>query len=74
MTDRRHLGTGLGKRFPTEEHIVARKRDGLVIRSRAVKLMPDVSTSGDLDAIKGFSVGPPLEFRKTSCPMFHDQF
>ena len=27
----------LGKRFHTEEHIVARKGDGLVIRSSAVK-------------------------------------
>ena len=33
MTKRWHLGTWLGKRFHTEEHIVARKGDGLVIRS-----------------------------------------
>ena len=31
MTERWHLGTWLGKRFHTEEHIVARKADGLVI-------------------------------------------
>ena len=34
MTERWHLGTWLGKRFHTEEHSVARKGDGLVIRSR----------------------------------------
>ena len=32
MTEKRHLRTWLGKRFHTEEHIVARKGDGLVIR------------------------------------------
>ena len=31
MTERWHLGTWLGKRFHTEEDIVARKGDGLVI-------------------------------------------
>ena len=41
MTERWHLGTWLGKRFHTEEHIVARRRDGLVIRSRAVQAMPE---------------------------------
>ena len=39
MTERWHLGTWLGKRFHTEEHIVAGKGDGLVIRSGAVKAM-----------------------------------
>ena len=53
MTERRHLGTWLGKRFHTKEHIVARKGDGLVIRSRAVKAMPEETTLDDLDAIKG---------------------
>ena len=33
MSERWHLGTWLGKRFHTEEHIVARNGDGLVIRS-----------------------------------------
>ena len=49
MTERWHLGTWLGKRFQTEEHIVPRKGDGLVIRSRAVKVMPESD--------KGLSVG-----------------
>ena len=52
MTERWHLGTWLGKRFHTAEHIVARKADGLVIRSRAVKAMPEPTT------IKGLSVSP----------------
>ena len=47
MTERWHLGTWLGKRFYTEEHIVARKGDGLVIISRAVKTMPEVTTLDD---------------------------
>ena len=58
MTERWHLGTWLGKRFHTEDHTVARKGDGLVIRSRAVKLMSDVTTSEDLDAIKGSPWAP----------------
>ena len=59
MTERWHLGTWLGKRFHTEEHIVARKGGyGLVIRSRAVKLMPEVTTTEDLDAIKGSPWAP----------------
>ena len=53
MTERWHLGTWLGKRFHTEEHTVARKGDGLVIRSRAAKLMPDGPISEDLETIKG---------------------
>ena len=59
MTERWHLGTWLGKRFHTEEHVVARKGSGLVIRSRAVKAMPD-----DNEGIVGLnvSVGPPREF------------
>ena len=58
ITERWRVGTWLGKRFHTEEHIVAREGDGLVIRSRAAKLMPEVTTTEDLDAIKG-SPWPP---------------
>ena len=58
MTERWQLGTWLGKRFHTEEHIVAREGDGLVIRSRAVKVMPEPTTMDDLDAMKG-SPWPP---------------
>ena len=47
------LGHVPGKRFHTEEHIVARRGDGLVIRSREVKVMPKKTTLEDLDAIKG---------------------
>ena len=53
MMERWHLGTWLGKLFHTEEHIVERKGDGLVIRSRAVKVMPEPTTMDDLDAMKG---------------------
>ena len=53
MTERWHLGTWLGKRFHAEEHIAARKGDGLVIRSRAVKAMLEETKLDDLDAIKG---------------------
>ena len=49
MTERWHLGTWLGKSFHAEEHIVARKGDGLVIRSGAVKAMPEETTLDDLD-------------------------
>ena len=52
MTERWRLGTWLGKRFHTEEHIVVRKGDGLVIRSRAAKAMPEETTLDDLDSIK----------------------
>ena len=55
MTERWHLGTWLGKHFHTEEHIVARKGDGLVIRSTPVKAMSEETTLDDLDAIKGSS-------------------
>ena len=53
MTERWHLGTWLGRRFHTEEHNVARSGDGLVIRSRAAKVMPEPTTMDDLGAIKG---------------------
>ena len=53
MRERWHVGTWLGKRFHTEEHIVARKGDGRVIRSRAAKVMHEETTLDDLDAIKG---------------------
>ena len=58
MTERWHLGTWLGKRFRTEEHIVARKGDGLVIRSRAVKAMLEETPLDDLDGIKGCPWAP----------------
>ena len=58
MTEIWHLGTWLGKRFHTEEHIVARKGDGFVIRSRAGKTMLEPTTRGDLDAITGSPWGP----------------
>ena len=67
MTERWHLGTWQGKRFHTEEHIVARKGNGLVIRSRAVKPMPVVTALDDLDAIKG-CLWAPCEVLKNVLP------
>ena len=61
MTESWHLGTWLGKRSHREEHIVARKGDGLVIRSRAVKAMLEETTLDGLDSIKG-SPRPLLRF------------
>ena len=58
MTERWHVGTWLGKRFHTEEHFVARKGSGLVIRSRAEKVMHEETTLDDLDAIKGSPWAP----------------
>ena len=58
VTERWHLRTWLGKRFHAEEHVVARKGDGLVIRSRAAKAMPEETTLDDLDAIKGSPWAP----------------
>ena len=58
MTERWHLGTWLGKRFHTEENIVARRGDGLVIRSRAVKTMPEETTLDGLVAINGSPWAP----------------
>ena len=53
MMETWHLGTWLGKRFHIEEHVVARKGDGFVIRSRAVKVMLEETTLEDLDMITG---------------------
>ena len=64
MCERWHLGTWLGKRFHTEEHSVARKGDGLVIRSRAAKAMPEETTLDGLDAIKGSPWDPLWSFER----------
>ena len=58
MTERWHLGTWLGERFHTEEHIVTRKGDGPVIRSRAAMPMPEETTLNDLDSMKGSPWAP----------------
>ena len=64
MTERWHMGTWLGKRFHTEEHIVARKVDGFVISSRAAKAMPEETTLDDLDSIKGSLWAPSGVFER----------
>ena len=72
MTERWHLGTWLGKRFHTEENIVLRKGDGLVIRCRAVKAILEPTTMDDLDAMKG-SPWAPSGVDGCFAPMFHVQ-
>ena len=73
MTERWHLGTWLGKRLHTEEHIVARRGDGLVIRSRAVKVMSGETTLEDLHAMKGSPWASSGVLREMYCLMFHVQ-
>ena len=58
MTEWWHRGTWLGKRFHTEEHIVAGKGDGLVIRSRTVEAMPEETAMENLGAIEGSPWAP----------------
>ena len=53
MTERWHSGMWLGKRFHTQEDIVARNGDGLVIRSRAEKAILEETTLDDLESIQG---------------------
>ena len=70
MTERWHLGTWLGKRFLTEEHIVAGKGDGLVIRSRAVKAMPEETTLESFGRDQGLSVGPLWSVEDVPRPIY----
>ena len=63
LTERWHQETWLGKRSQTEENIVARKCDVLVIRSRAVKAMLEETTMDDLDASRA-SVGSLWSFER----------
>ena len=49
------------------------RRDGLVIRSRAVKAVPEETTLGDLDAIKG-SPWARSGFCEVCCLVFHVRY
>ena len=51
-------GTWLGSRFTTLEHLVARKSDGLVVRTRAVRDLQKPATVEDLDRIIGHPHAP----------------
>ena len=57
MTERWHLGTCLGERFHTEEHVEARKGDGLVIRS-----------NGRFGRDQGLSLSPQFFLKCTAVP------
>ena len=51
-------GTWLGSRFTTLEHLVARKSDGVVVRTRAVRDFQKRPTVEDLDRIVGHLHSP----------------
>ena len=58
MTERRHLGTWLGKRFHTEEHTLWHERgDGLVIRIKGCEGDARTDDGGWSGCDKGLSVG-----------------
>ena len=58
MQERWVEGTWLGSRFTTLEHLVARKSDGVVIRTRAVRDLQKSPTVEDLDRIIGHPHAP----------------
>ena len=58
MTERWHLGCDWENVSTQKNGEVARKGDGLVIRLRAVKAMPEPTTMDDLDAMKGSPWAP----------------
>ena len=51
MQERWVEGTWLGSRFTTLEHLVARKSDGVIVRTRAVRDLQKSPTVEDLDRI-----------------------
>ena len=51
-------GTWLGSRFPTLEQLVARKSDGVVVITRAVRDLQKPPTVEDLDGIIGQQHAP----------------
>ena len=58
MQERWVEGTWLGSRFTTLEHLVARKSDGVVVRTRAVRDLQKSPTVEDLDRIIGHPHAP----------------
>lgn len=53
LVERWFPGVWLGKRFSSEEHLVARLSDGLVFRCRAVRMLPEKTHLDDLLKIEG---------------------
>ena len=58
MQERWVDGTWLGMRFSTQEHLVARSSDGVVVRTRAVRETPRKVAMEDLDKIVGLPHAP----------------
>ena len=58
----------MGKRWNTEEHLIA-VEDGSIVRSRSVKVRLDEDSWSKvaIDSIKGVAMGPggDIDFRKT---------
>ena len=53
MQERWIEGIWLGSRFNTLEHLVSRRSDGVVVRTRAVREIPRTVQKSDLDSIVG---------------------
>ena len=72
VTERWFEGIWLGKRFHTEEHIVANLLSGKVVRTRAIRQLPKVVTAAELDNIVGRPWAPNgiLMIRNTSPEQF----
>jgi hypothetical protein len=58
MAERWFEGVWLGKRFHTEEHLVARVSDGVVVRTRTVQAMPNQISMEVLNKIAGAPWAP----------------
>ena len=58
MQERWVEGTWLGMRWSTWEHLVSRRSDGVVVRTRAVRQMPRPAQMSDLESIVGQPCAP----------------
>ena len=58
MAERWYEGVWLGKRFHTEEHLVARATDGVVVRTRSVQSLPNAISMDLLNKIVGAPWAP----------------
>ena len=58
VAERWYEGVWLGKRFHTEEHLVARATDGVVVRTRSVQSLPNAISMDLLNKIVGAPWAP----------------
>ena len=58
MAERWYEGVWLGKPFHTEEHLVARATDGVVVRTRSVQSLPNAISMDFLNKIVGAPWAP----------------